>query len=217
MKNGSYIRTEEFRKKASEARKGRKLSEEHKRKISIKLKGKSKGVGRKFSKEARLNMSKARIGNTNSKGRKLSDEHKEKLRIAGKKFEANLTEEQKIIRSELTSGINNSFYNKKHNEKTKEKLKIESLKRFIKSGQCLSIGKHETQLLDEQELKDNCKILRQYQIDKYIVDGYCQETNIVYEVYEKKHSQKKRKEYDLKRQKEIEEKLKCEVKIIWDL
>ena len=76
-----------------------------------------------------------------------------------------------------------------------------------------NIGKYETQLLNEQEVKDNCKIIRQFRIKNlgYIVDGYCPETNTVYEVYEQFHNKKQEK--DLQRQKEICNHLNCKFQI----
>ena len=102
----------------------------------------------------------------------------------------------------------------------KEIRKIKSrkfrLNEIEKNGGQLSMGKHEKQLLDEQEKIDNCKIERQYKLYDlgYILDGYCLETNTVYEVYEKWHNN--RIEYDLKRQQEIENLLKCKFIIMKD-
>jgi very-short-patch-repair endonuclease len=78
-----------------------------------------------------------------------------------------------------------------------------------------NVGNHEIQLLDKQEQKDSCKILRQWNTGLgYTADGYCKENNTVYEVYEKFH--RKRIEHDLKRQNEIQKHLNCDFKIIWD-
>ena len=70
-----------------------------------------------------------------------------------------------------------------------------------------SLGKYETHILDTTETEKNIKIIRDYQIDrlngkKYYPDGYCKETNTVYEVYENWH--RWQVEYDTKRQIEIE-------------
>ena len=48
----------------------------------------------------------------------------------------------------------------------------------------------------------------------YIVDGYCKETNTVYEVYEKYHE--KQVEHDLRRQEEIQKHLGCKFIAIKD-
>jgi len=122
-------------------------------------------------------------------------------------------------------------------------LRLEQIKRF---GGRLQIGKNEKILLDLEETsqygifeKSNrnyttswqfsnayiqllglkYKILRQYELSKlgYIVDGYCKETNTVYEVYEPFHYFSKEKiQKDIRRQKEIEEYLKCKFVIIPD-
>jgi hypothetical protein len=126
------------------------------------------------------------------KGRKLSEETKKKLSDCqkGKK----IPQERK---AKIREGI------LKYIEKTTGKP-------------FCSFGRNETQLLNEQEQKDNCKILRQYKIEKlgYVIDGYCPETNTVYEIYESYHN--KQKEHDLKRQEEIQKHLNCDFKIIWD-
>jgi len=96
----------------------------------------------------------------------------------------------------------------------RQRLKESRIRQNIESGAWYQIGKHEKQLLDEQEVKDNCKILRQYQISVYVVDGYCKETNTVYEVYEKAHDKKVFE--DLDRENEICKKLSCDFIIIWD-
>lgn len=75
------------RRKRSEALKGRKmspLSEEHKRKISIALKGRilwrnNNCLGRPLSNEHKRKIANALRGNKNGFGQKLSDEHKKKL------------------------------------------------------------------------------------------------------------------------------------------
>ena len=93
-------------------------------------------------------------------------------------------------------------------------LEIEDNLKSISKG--LKIGKYETILLDKQEQIDNCKIHRSLPLYDlgYIIDGYCLETNTVYEVYEKKHLNFVEK--DLQRQKQIQNYLNCKFKIIWD-
>ena len=51
------------------------------------------------------------------------------------------------------------------------------------------------------------KIIRQFPIIGYFVDGYCKEKNIVIEVYEKFHERQRAK--DKKREDDIINKLKC--------
>lgn len=79
------------------------------------------------------------------------------------------------------------------------------------------IGKNEKELLDLQEKKDNCKIDRKFTILGYYPDGYCHETNTIYEVYEKFHYKSQHTiDRDLIRQKEIQDHLKCKFIIIND-
>lgn len=87
MPRGIYARTKETGKKISEALKGRaspfkgrKHSEETKRKISEN--GFHLGMlGKKHSEEAKIKMSQSKIGNQYSKGRKLTEEQKKKLSL----------------------------------------------------------------------------------------------------------------------------------------
>jgi hypothetical protein len=84
-------------------------------------------------------------------------------------------------------------------------------------GTMINIGNNEKQLLDEQEIKDNCKIDRKFKIIGYKPDGYCHETNTIYEVYEKGHYACQRNiEKDLLRQQRIQKKLDCNFIIIKD-
>ena len=69
--------------------------------------------------------------------------------------------------------------------------------------------------IDEIKKCRNCQIelvnTRANQI--YWLDGYCPETNTVYEVYESWHS--KNKERDIRRQKEIQQFLNCNFEVIY--
>jgi len=80
-----------------------------------------------------------------------------------------------------------------------------------------NIGKHEQHILNEMEILDKCKIERKFKCLPYYPDGYCKETNTIYEVYERFHKKPKNIKKDLKRQSYIQEKLKCNFVIIWDL
>ena len=79
---------------------------------------------------------------------------------------------------------------------------------------CPNMGKNEERLLNEHEVKDGCKIIRNFTINGYVPDGYCKSTNTIYEVYEKYH--RYQKEYDKTRMDEIKEALGCQFKIIYD-
>lgn len=80
----------------------------------------------------------------------------------------------------------------------------------------INMGKNEELLLNEQESIDGVKIQRTYRVDRYYVDGYCPNTNTVYEVYETFHRPNYKKAKDKIRQRYIQEKLKCTFTIIWD-
>ncbi len=73
-------------------------------------------------------------------------------------------------------------------------------------------GKNEKQILDIQERRDNCVIVRDYRVGRYWPDGYCKESNTVYEVYESHHKYKQ--DYDVKRQSYIQHKLNCKFVIL---
>ena len=87
--------TEEARRKMSEARKGKHLSEEHKKKIGEAQKGKKLSAetrrklaesakGKKMSEEARRKMSESAKGNKNHLGKKHTDETRNKMSIVRK-------------------------------------------------------------------------------------------------------------------------------------
>jgi group I intron endonuclease len=115
--------TEEIAKKISIANTGRKLSEEHKLKLSIVGKGREKTdetrkklskahTGKKFSAEHKLNMSIAR----KSLGIKLTDEQKEHLRQIniGKKMDPEAV--KRCVETRISNG------NHTHSDETKRKI-----------------------------------------------------------------------------------------------
>jgi endogenous inhibitor of DNA gyrase (YacG/DUF329 family) len=209
---------------------GKPLSENHKLKLSLVKKGKpSKLKGIPFTQEHKNNLS------NSLKGRELSEETK--LRISLKTKEAMNRPEIKLkIKNQIRpSGVNSPLYGRKASLETRQTLRVAhlgikqseeskrkkrvSLLKYIENhkGKPFAFtGKHEKQLLDLQEQKDNCKILRQYHLKDlgYIVDGYCKETNTVYEVYEPYHD--KTIFRDLDRETEICNKLSSDFIIIWD-
>ena len=79
-----------------------------------------------------------------------------------------------------------------------------------------AMGLNEESLLNKQEIIDNCKIIRDFTVAGYYPDGYCKETNTIYEVYEKYHNYPEQKKHDIKRQKIIQDTLKCNFVIIYD-
>jgi len=146
-------RSEDVKKKLSRAHTGKKLSEEHKKKLSELWKGEKnpffgkhhseetleKMRGRKVSEESKKKMSRAHTG------KKLSEEHSRKIALAntGKKrsedvkkkmsegkmgeknpfFGKRHSPETKKVISEAITGVKNPFFGKRHSEETIEKLK----------------------------------------------------------------------------------------------
>lgn len=108
-------RSEETRRKISEAHKGKTLSEEHRRKISKIHKGKTLSKehrrkmseahkGRVFSEETRRKLSAAAMGNKKTLGRKHTDEAKRKIAKANaKSYPAFVNRETREV---ILAGIN---------------------------------------------------------------------------------------------------------------
>ena len=172
--------SEEHKKKISDANKGKKRSEEQKKQISDVHKGK------KLSEDTRRKMSKARKGEKNHfYGKHHSEEAKKKM------GEAN-----KIARK-----------GKNHSEETKEKMRLSAFEYVKRVRDILypRIGHNEKRILDELEQELNYKILRQYKVAGYFLDGYIPELNLAIEVDERPKDKLK----DIERQQIIENKLKC--------
>lgn len=81
---------------------------------------------------------------------------------------------------------------------------------------CCNIGRNEKIILDYMEKKHSITIDRKFNVIGYMPDGYCHDTNTIYEVYEPFHNKKSYKEKDLVRQKNIMNALKCKFVIIYD-
>ena len=220
----------ETKQKMSRAHLGKRLSSEHKQKIRETLFGRK---GKKHTEETKQKMSRAHLGNTNNLGKKFTREHilamsKARLGKKRKKFtEAarrnmskaqlgrkrnKLTEEhrQAISRALLGNTIN---CGRKLTEEHKQKLREATLKRIENqrcNGQPLkpAIGKNEIQILNNVEQNIGYKIIRQHRVNGYFLDGYCKELNLAIEVDEKWH--KKRKEEDTIRENNIKNELNCD-------
>ena len=112
--------------------------------------------------------------------------------------------------------------NPSKNEDIKQKIGLKSRERITKelseNGHifCPRVGKNEQILLDAQEILDNCKIDRTFKVLGYHPDGYCHETNTIYEVYESYHLRPIQREKDIKRQSLIQKHLQCKFIIIED-
>jgi len=95
----------------------------------------------------------------------------------------------------------------KLSEETKKKMRISSIN-YIKNicGEIWPrLGRNEKQILDKLEQELDCKILRQYEVEGYFLDGYISEINVAIEVDERPKIRTK----DIQREKNIKEKLNC--------
>jgi very-short-patch-repair endonuclease len=157
------------------------------------------GTNRLHSQETKEKM---RLKDT---GRKESEKHKRKI-----------SESLKLAYKEGRKKMPKNFSHKgyKHSEETKLKLKLATIKYIKEVCNYLHpmIGHNEKQILDKLEQELNYKILRQYEVEGYFIDGYIEELNLAIEVDEKP----KNKERDIERQKIIENKLNCKFMRIKD-
>jgi hypothetical protein len=119
MPRENYKHSEETKRKIGMAIKGRKLSEEHKKKISIARMGNiGYWVGKKLSIETKIKMS------ISHKGKKLSEEHKRKI---GEKRKGHL------VSIETRQKIRKGLKGYKHTDEFKEKCRKNSIgKKFSK-------------------------------------------------------------------------------------
>lgn len=211
MPTGVYVRTEKARKNYSLSQKklyaggyispnkGKIHTEEARRNMSLACKG------RIFSEEHKKNLSIAQVG------RKLSEESYKKQSLSMKKryndgwinpFQGkHHTPEECKKNGERKKGTH-------HSAKTKQKIRF-GLIEYMKSNGVTSpmIGKYESFILDNIELKNNITILRQFPVNGYFIDGYDFMNNIAYEVDESFHLNQTVK--DKLRQTNIENYLKC--------
>ena len=109
--------------------------------------------------------------------------------------------------------ISNSCKGRVFSEMSRKKLRESAIKRVERqkfNGLPLipCIGKNELQFLNILENNLGYKILRQYSVEGYFLDGYIPELNLAIEVDEDYH--KKQIEKDIKRENIIKDKLNCE-------
>lgn len=104
--NGKYIRTPEILKKMSESHKGKKLSEEHKRKMSLAQLGHHRR-GWKLSEETKKRIGLASLGNKHALGYKHSELAKNKIGL---------------------NGFHYGMLGKKSSEETKSKIRLAQMK-----------------------------------------------------------------------------------------
>jgi len=156
-------------------------------------------------------------------GKKLSDEHKLKLSKAfsGKNNPmygviSPMKGKKRIFTKETRMKMSIAQRNKKPiTEETRMKMRISQIKHIEETGgNYCSIGKNETQILDNIEQQHNIKITRQYPVIGYFLDGYDEQNNVVYEVDEKHHLKQKIK--DEQRKNNIIRELQCDFVIVED-
>ena len=165
--------------------------------------------GQHRSEESRRRMSVAQTGSKHP----MSEAAKKHLGELRQGRKVSHEGRQNISLSKL--GSKNPMFGKHHNAETRRRLRLLSIRRHNVVGPRL--GYHEQQLLNEREQLEGIKILRQYPITDlgFFVDGYCKDTNTVYEVYEVKH--RRYVEKDRVRENEIRKCLNCEFVVIWDI
>lgn len=142
-----------------------------------------------------------------------------------KKYGVNHALQSKEIQERIAQTCLNRYgtENPAQNSEIKLKIGLKSRERIRKQIEkegkvfCPNIGKNEVELLNEQELIDNCIIDRKFTILGYYPDGYCKETNTIYEVYEKYHYTPKQITKDKIRQERIQSYLNCTFIIIKDV
>lgn len=151
------------------------------------------------------------------KGTHQTEEHKEKIRQAllGRRLSMgnlgkHLSEETKQKLSKAHKGKTPWNKGKCLCEETREKMRKSRFAYIEKSFgiKYPVIGKNEKILLDKLETKLGYRIIRQYKIGGYHLDGYIPEINLAIEVDEKYH--KGITEKDVKREEFIRQKLGCE-------
>ena len=120
-------------------------------------------------------------------------------------------------KKETIEQIKRSNLGQKRSDETKKRCRISKIKyleRCKTLGQPLTptIGKNETQILDELAKKIGYKIIRQFLVNGYFTDRYIPELNLVVEVDEIP----KIRERDIRREREIKQKLNCSFLRIMD-
>jgi hypothetical protein len=202
--NNNVSKRIEVRQKISKKLKGRCLSEQWKNKISESNKGNKHSIETIEKRRKSLLLISDKISNS-LKGH-----------IPWNKGKTNIY--TKEIRDKISNTLkgqtpwNKGKKVKPHTNFTKQKMRKSAIKRIeqIKlNGLPLTpcIGKNETKILNDIENNKSIKLIRQYKVLGYFVDGYDILNNVVYEVDEQYHI--KQLEKDKIRQEEIINELKC--------
>ena len=195
---------------------GHKHSEETKRKISLALIGNKNPLGCKRSEEHKKQMvNNIKKANT---GGKHSEEHKRKIikSLIGNKRRKGIKDSKETREKKRISLLGNTHtLGRKLSEEHKTKLRQCAIKsRSIKKNKGLplfpTIGKNEMEILDTIEKIYKIKLIRQFIVLGYFVDGYDSENNRVYEIDESHHfNTQKQIDKDIIRQRNIENFLGC--------
>ncbi len=159
-------------------RKGVKLSEETKRKMSESHKGK------------KLNYD---VWNKGLKGKGI-------CKAPPKAFKKGHIPSNKGIPRPEISGWNNPSHRPEVREKIR-KYRIRYIEQAKLNGNPLypTIGKYETQMLDTLEESFGYTILRQHKVAGYFLDGFCPALNLAIEIDEKHHQKTKQRQLDIDR------------------
>ena len=227
------IFSEEHRRKLSLSHIGNKHSEETKKKIreNAKINPNYGMRGKKFSdcvSKENNELRKEKIGETmkewhqvnkdtlnykkrlqkiglGNKGKKVSEETKRKIH-ENAKINLNFGMIGKEHSEETRRKLSLVHRGKKLSEEHKKKLRLSRIEYMNSYGFiCPCIGRNEVQYLDELELSLKFKIIRQFQLIGYFVDGYVEELNLIIEVDEKPKTSLKEQQ----REKEIIKELNC--------
>lgn len=150
-----------------------------------------------FSEETKQKMSNSHKGIPSVKrfgelnpfyGKKHSKESLEKITKAAKKSK-NLGDKSRKNKNYI------EIYGKEKSLEIKNKIRDSSIKYLLKKRNIPypCIGSRETKILNFLECKLGISLIRQYKVLGYFVDGYDIKNNMVYEVYENFHKNKKKK------------------------
>jgi hypothetical protein len=193
----------ETKEKISKSNLGKKMSEETRKKLSL------SHIGHKVSQETKEKISRY------NKGKKISDEQKEKIRqsLIGHKH-SDLTKKK----------IGLSSLGRHHTDESRRKIRVSLIK---------TLEKRYSKKIYPLYNPDACKIIDEYGKKNgynfqhalnggefyvedlgYWVDGYDRDKNVVIEYYEPWHEAEIRKVKDVRRKKEIIDKLHCKFIIL---
>ena len=158
-------------------------------------------TGQKRSQEARLRMRNAQLGKKQTK----------------EQIEKRVSQFRGIPRSDDTKqkiSVANSGKTYTMSKSRKEKIRLGTIKRIERQKfnglpMIPCIGKYETQILDNIEKILEYKIIRQYRVAGYFIDGYCQLLNLAIEIDESHHNNERCIIKDIKREAEIKNILHC--------